>query len=135
MKRTLSLLMTCAMLMGLLAGCGRDPNSSSGTAAPGGSASTSAGGSTLTEKREIKEVTTLSSTDPAVQAMVRANDRIREATDGMIDIQMYADGQILTGAEGVEAMRAGAAVFVWNDPSTLSNYVPIYETILSLQLL
>ncbi len=134
MKKAISMILAGTMLAAMLAGCA----SSAPAAAPAASApaETSAEapagdfvGSSLTKVQEIKEVTTLSSTDPAVQRMIEANDRIREATNGMIDIQMYADGQMLVGAEGVEAMKAGSAVFVWNDPLTLSNYVPIYETI------
>lgn len=133
MKKALSMALASAMLFSLLAGCGGTTGgANTGTQSPGTgnqSPSSSTSPQTLEKKQEIKMVTTLSSTDQAVKRLIEANDRIREATNGMVDVQMYSDGQMLIGEEGVEALRSGSAVIILNDPLTLSDYVPIYETI------
>lgn len=126
-NRIIAGLLAATMALALTA-CGSKSGGSS-TPAASGSTSSEFVGSSMEKKQEIKLVTTLSSTDPAVERLIKAADNVRTATNGMVDIQMYADGQMLVGAEGVEAMKSNSAVFAWNDPLTLSNYVPIYETI------
>lgn len=77
----------------------------------------------------IKMVSSLSSSDPCIKALVAANEKVKELTDGNVDVQMYADGQMLMSDEGIEAMLSDAAVICVNDPLTLADYVPVFDTI------
>lgn len=52
-------------------------------------------------------------------------DEIREKTDGIIDMQLYTDGQMMVREEGVEAVISDANVIVVSQPSYLSSYVPV----------
>ena len=69
----------------------------------------------------IKMVSSLSSKDPCIVALVEANEKVKELTNGAVDVQMYADGQMLMSDEGIEAMLSDAAVICVNDPLTLSD--------------
>ncbi len=77
----------------------------------------------------IKLVTSNGSSDPTVLKLIEYTDKMREQTNGKLDIQIYPDGQILMAEEGIEAMRTGSAVISLNDPATLEDYVPVYSTI------
>ena len=77
----------------------------------------------------IKMVSSLSSKDPCIIALVEANEKVKELTNGAVDVQMYADGQMLMSDEGIEAMLSDAAVICVNDPLTLSDYVPVFDTL------
>jgi len=116
MKKLLSILLSVCMILSLAA-CGSKE-------------------STSTEKEpeqtpavekpiEIK----LCAIDPADQ---NTNDYLRdciaeisERTNGMIDIQLYTDGQMLVYAEGVEAVMSNANVIVVSQSSYLSDYFPV----------
>ena len=78
---------------------------------------------------EIKMVTTNGSSDPSVAVFQECAEEIKEKTNGEIDIQVYPDGQILTGDEGIEALKSGASVIVVNDCNTLGDYVPVFNTL------
>lgn len=78
---------------------------------------------------EIKLVSTNASSNPEIIAMVDACDRIRERTDGMVDIQMYSDGQMLAYAEGIEAVMSNSAVIYFTACNLFSDYVPEFTTV------
>lgn len=78
---------------------------------------------------EIKLTTTNPSTNPEVVAMVEACDKIRERTDGMVDIQVYSDGQMLVYAEGIEAVMSNSAVIYFTACNLFSDYVPEFTTV------
>lgn len=78
---------------------------------------------------EIKLTSTNPSSNPEIVAMVSACDRIRERTDGMVDIQVYADGQMLVYAEGIEAVMSNSAVIYFTACNLFSDYVPEFTTV------
>lgn len=124
MKRMLALSLVLAMVL-LLCACGSNAPAATATEGPAENveaaeaANTSAG-----EKVTIK----LCAIDPAEQ---NTNDVLRECikeiserTNGMVDIQLYTDGQMLVYAEGVEAVMSDANVIVVSQSSYLSDYLP-----------
>ena len=78
---------------------------------------------------QIKLTTTNASTNPEVVAMGEACERIRERTDGMIDIQLYSDGQMLVYAEGIEAVMSNSAVIYFTACNLFADYVPEFTTV------
>lgn len=78
---------------------------------------------------EIKLVSSLSAADSCIMEIVAATERIKERTNGKVDIQVYPGGEILMNEEGIEAMMNDAAVICVNDPTSLGDYVPVYDTL------
>ena len=125
MKKFTPILLCLVMVLALCA-CGQ-------TAAPAASSdgAPAAEAKTLDKPIEIKLTTTDPSGCPTVLELEACADEIRAATDGMIDIQVYADGQMLVYAEGVEAMMSNANLFLVATPSYLVDYVPVMSTLVS----
>lgn len=133
MKRLTALLAGLALMFTLTA-CGGSPASSGGSPASSGGnqGGTSQGTPAPTEKPiEIKLTTTDPSNAPTVTQLENCAKEIREKTNGMIDIQVYADGQMLVYAEGVEAMMSNANLFLVATPSYLVDYMPVMSTLVS----
>ena len=129
MKRLTALLIGLTLVFTLTA-CGGSPASSGGANQGGNSQDASTPAST--EKPiEIKLTTTDPSGCVTVLNLEKCADEIREKTNGMIDIQVYADGQMLVYAEGVEAMMSNANLFLVATPSYLVDYVPVMSTLVS----
>lgn len=53
-----------------------------------------------------------------------AIERIKERTNGGVDIQFHGSGEMLVGDEGNEAVVSDAAVLYFADPGNLSDYCP-----------
>ncbi len=75
----------------------------------------------------------LTSNDPIaaiwMQQILAATERISDRTNGKVDIQVYASGEMLVGDEGIEAVMSNTAVFYFIAPSAFADYVPVYKTI------
>ena len=108
MKKILSFVLICCMILAI-------------------GATASAAGKPM----QIKLTTTDPSNCPTTNALEACCKEIYERTDGMIDIQLYADGQMLVYAEGVEAVMANASLFLVATPSYLVDYVPVLSTLVS----
>ena len=80
---------------------------------------------------EIKLTTTDPSNAVTVTDLRTCCDRIRERTNGMVDIQVYPDGQMLVYAEGVEAVMANANLIMIGSPTYFVDYVPVMNTIVA----
>lgn len=80
---------------------------------------------------EIKLTTTDPSTAVTVEDMQAAAQNIYDRTDGMVDIQVYADGQMLVYAEGVEALMSNANLIMCTSGSFFVDYVPELNTVLA----
>lgn len=124
MKKLLSILLSVTMLLTLSACGSKEPEPVASQ--PSAEASTSQTEATKLDKPiEIK----LCAIDPAEQNtnnyLRECIDEIYERTDGMIDIQLYTDGQMLVYAEGVEAVMSNANVIVVSQSSYLSDYFPV----------
>lgn len=125
MKRLTALLL-CVIMVLALAACG----SSSAPAAESKPAENAAP-APAEKPIEIKLTTTDPSGCPTVNALEDCAKEIYERTNGMVDIQVYADGQMLVYAEGVEAMMSNANLFLVATPSYLVDYVPVLSTLVS----
>ena len=80
---------------------------------------------------EIKLTTTDPSNAVTVTDLRTCCDRIRERTNGMVDIQVYPDGQMLVYAEGVEAVMANANLIMIGSPTYFVDYVPVMNTLVA----
>ena len=98
MKKIVAILLAAAMALALCA-CGQQAAQTQKTT----SAAADKG-----KPIEIKLTTTDPSNAVTVLDLIDCCDQIRERTDGMVDIQVYADGQMLVYAEGVEAIMSNA---------------------------
>lgn len=56
-------------------------------------------------------------------------ERIKERTNGAVDIQFYGNGEMLVYDEGIEAVMSDAAVFYFTDPALFVDYCPVLKTI------
>lgn len=110
MKKTLSKLLGLGMMLTMIVG---------GTAA------------FADEPIEIKLTTTDPSTAVTVADLNACCDEIRERTDGMVDIQVYPDGQMLVYDEGVEAIMANANLIMIGSPTYFVDYVPVMNTVVA----
>lgn len=125
MKRLTALLL-CLIMVLALAACGGSP-----APAPADKPASDAAPAPAEKPIEIKLTTTDPSGCPTVNALEACAKEISERTNGMIDIQVYADGQMLVYAEGVEAMMSNANLFLVATPSYLVDYVPVLSTLVS----
>lgn len=58
-----------------------------------------------------------------------AIERIKERTNGAVDIQFHGSGEMLVGDEGNEAVIGDAAVLYFADPANFSDYCPELKTL------
>lgn len=138
MKKALAILLSLTLIL-TLAACGQEKElNNSGTAndSPAGNAGTDTTDVPETPDKvyEIKLVTTNPSTDPSVVLMEEMCDKILERTNGGVDIQVYANGEILVGDEGIEAVMSDAAVIVFGDVSGYYDYAPVANTLCAAYL-
>lgn len=77
----------------------------------------------------IKLVTSNPSTDPTVQLFKKYAEVIKTRSNGGVEIQVYPDGEILMGDEGIEAVMSDAAVITFNDLDVLAQYVPEFNSL------
>lgn len=122
MKRFLCSILAFTMVISLCA-CGGSKNSEPATDSDAPAAET------VSDPIRIKLTSTNPSSNPEIVAMAEACDRIRERTDGMVDIQVYADGQMLVYAEGIEAVMSNSAVIYFTGCNLFSDYVPELTTV------
>ncbi len=129
MKKALALLLALVMIFALCA-CGEKPAEPAPTEAAGNepAAETPADAA---KPIEIKLTTTDPTGAPTVNDLIACCDEIRERTDGMVDIQVYPDGQMLVYAEGVEALMSNANLIMIGSPTYFVDYVPVMNTIVS----
>ena len=73
---------------------------------------------------EIKLTTTDPSGAVTTNDLIACCDEIRDRTNGMVDIQVYPDGQMLVYEEGVEAIMSNANLIMIGDPTYFVDYVP-----------
>lgn len=80
---------------------------------------------------EIKLTTTDPTGSVTVNDLIACCDEIRERTNGMVDIQVYPDGQMLVYAEGVEAIMSNANLIMIGSPTYFVDYVPVMNTVVA----
>lgn len=128
MKKTIAFLL-CAVMLLTLCACGS--SSAPAASAPSGGTDQPAAAEPKGTPIEIKLTTTDPTGCPTVLALEACAKEIYDRTDGMVDIQVYPDGQMLVYAEGVEAMMSNANLILVATPSYLVDYVPVLSTLVS----
>ena len=130
MKRFSILLMAICLVVALCS-CGQSGGGSSAPAPTPGSSAAPAPSQSDAKPIEIKLTTTDPSTAVTVTELHNTAKRISERTNGMVDIQVYPDGQMLVYQEGVEALMSNANLIMNASASYFSDYVPVMGTVLS----
>lgn len=87
--------------------------------------------SALAAEKEIKIILSCSNTagKPHTDAVIAATDRIRERTNGIVNIEFHGGNEMFTGAEGIEAVMSDANVMFLTEAGTFSDYYPAYATL------
>lgn len=128
MKKVIALILALVMVLALCA-CGQKaPDATKPSAEPGAASDPVA---PAASPIEIKLTTTDPTGAPTVNDLIDCCDEIRERTNGMVDIQVYPDGQMLVYAEGVEAIMANANLIMIGSPTYFVDYVPVMNTIVA----
>ncbi len=139
-KKVLSILCVLALLLTAIAGCSQQKATTESAAE---SAAATEAPISEAEAEEVEEdpgydtekvyEIKLTSNDPItaiwMQQIQAATERIADRTNGKVDIQVYASGEMLVGDEGIEAVMSNTAVFYFIAPSAFADYVPVYKTI------
>lgn len=115
MKKSLSILLVFMLLMGVLGGC------------TGKASDTSA--DTKDKKHVIKLGHVLATDHPVHISLQGASDKIKERTDGMVEIQVYPNGELSSYQNGVESVISGAAYMFYSSPGQFSDYVPNFAAL------
>ncbi len=129
MKKLVSMFLILAMVFALAA-CGAESNN---TVAPEATKATepSEPAETKATKLEIKLTTSDAASTTWIQQCQVACDNIYDRTDGMVEIQIYPNGEMLVGSAGMEAVLSDAPVMWFTDISYFADYVPELATIYS----
>lgn len=127
MKRANSILamaLTCALSFSLLSACGGDTASKPSAPPSGGAPATSAPASSGTQKAEytLKFGTVVSTTHMAYACMQDFEQRVEEATNGRIDVQLYGDSQLGGEREIIEGMSMGTIEMFYGGSMTLAGF-------------
>ena len=106
MKKLLAMALACLMLAGILSGCANAPGD---------------------EKVEYRWKMALNSTegDNAYDTGVLFAQKIKELTDGRVQVDLYGGAQLGTTAEVLEGMYAGVADVMCESIGTLATFTPL----------
>lgn len=129
MKRFIAILLAIVMVFALCA-CGQQDQEQTKAPAQETAEATPAA-EVKGDPIEIKLTTTDPSGSVTVLDLIACADEIRERTDGMIDIQVYPDGQMLVYDEGVEAIMSNANLIMIGSPTYFVDYVPVMNTLVA----
>lgn len=115
MKKYLSMLLACTMLVGVLSGCGGDSRSDGGKSSSGGG-----------EKRMIQlgHVNPGSEGDNLQYASLAFADKLNELSGGTIEVRVVSDSQLGTDREMIEGMQMGTVDMTLCMNSSLGAFVP-----------
>jgi TRAP-type C4-dicarboxylate transport system substrate-binding protein len=129
MKKAFGFLSVMIMSLFLFVGCGANGSTSNSTAAAPASSVQAAKATAPKKVYTIKLVTSNPSTDPTVKLFKKYAEVIKSRTSGGVEVQVYADGEILMGDEGIEAVMSDASVITFNDLDVLGQYVPEFNSL------
>lgn len=127
MKKIFAMLLAAAMTLSLAACGGNDKQAASqpATSQPAASQPAAPTGDPI----NIKLTTSNASSNPEIQAIMAHCEKIKERTNGMVTIDVYADGQMLVYNEGIEAVISDSAVIYYTACNLFSDYVPEFTTV------
>lgn len=135
MKRKLSLLLASMLLISSLVGCSSSSNNDASTPSSSSSSSETSEASeastapTAENPLVIKLSHVFSTPTPMHTSLAGAAEKIKERTNGAIDIQVFAGGTLPYGVDGVEQVVRGSNFINVYDPSVLADWVPDYMAI------
>lgn len=127
-KRFLSILMACAMLAGILCGCGGKspaPADSSGSSSSSGSstgADASSGGAA--KVIQLGHVNPGSDEDNLQHTCLAFAEKLSELSGGTIEVKVVSDSQLGTDREMIEGMQMGTVDMVLCMNSSLGAFMP-----------
>lgn len=122
MKKLLSLVMASAIAMSLLTGCSNSNSASSGNS--GSSASPVSSANSEDKPIVLKLNHVQSNTDPVQEAFLQLADMVKERSNGSIEIQVYANGELGSNKDNIEQIKSGASLISVGDTGFLADYVP-----------
>ena len=132
-KRVVAVLVTAAMAVSMLAGCGSKKEE---TAAPA-ETKTEAAAETAEEPEDDGQVYTLNfghtltEQDPFHQAYLKWAEEVKEKTNGKLIIEVYANSQLGVEEDVLEQMKQGTNVGWQTDAARLGNYVNDFSVLLA----
>lgn len=120
-KRLLAALLAASMML-TLAACGGDKGTTDGGTTDGGTSTD--GGKTEVEAVTLKMNSIKSTSDPMYDCWAQFCDRVNEAANGSINLEIYPTESLGKTTDMIEAISKGSAVLQDCDPSHLADYVP-----------
>lgn len=132
-KRVVAVLVTAAMAVSMLAGCG----SKKEEAAAPAETKTEAAAETAEEPEDDGQVYTLNfghtltEQDPFHQAYLKWAEAVKEKTNGKLIIEVYANSQLGVEEDVLEQMKQGTNVGWQTDAARLGNYVNDFSVLLA----
>ncbi len=121
MKKILAVFMMAVMMMAL-AGCG------------GGDKKADNKGANDGKKTVLKLSHVFSPDEQLYKSMELVAGRIKEKTNGRVEIQCFGQGQLATYKDGLEQVANGANFISVEDPSYLGDYVPDFKPLVGPML-
>lgn len=134
MKKTIAMLLVLVMIA-LLCACGSQPASST-EPQPEASSSVPAGQDAAPDDFhiELKLSHVFAPTEQLTVEMEMVADRIRERTNGAVDIQTYGSGQLAVYKDNLQQVVDGANWIACEDPSYLADYNIDFEALIAPML-
>lgn len=120
-KKLMSILLACAMMTGILSGCGGSSDSTP-TASDSNSSSASSNGSA--KVIQLGHVNPGSDEDNLQHACLAFADKLSELSGGTIEVKVVSDSQLGTDREMIEGMQMGTVDMVLCMNSSLGAFVP-----------
>lgn len=102
LKNTLALVMSCALMAGVLAGCGNSANSGSASASSAGSSAASSSADAKEGSIVIKYATWASDGEAAYEGMKKFQELVESGSNNVIKVELYPSNQAGTTNEQVE---------------------------------
>lgn len=134
MKKLLALSLALVLILGL-AGCGSSqpdtsakPQTDANEASKADSLQTSS--DTAAKQKSPEKIYTIKLTTNDAGTTLwhtehqAAIERIRERTNGGVDIQFHGSGEMMVGVEAISAVADDAALIYFTDPANFSDYCP-----------
>lgn len=129
MKKTLAIVLALTMVLslGMLTACGGNtsstPSNAPSNAAPSTNDQPAAAPAADSEVYQLKISTSQTETSLITQAYMTLAERVAEATDGRIQIEVFPSSQLGNDEDVIEQAIQGAAIAVNTDAARMGNYV------------
>lgn len=134
MKRMIALFLALGMALSLAA-CGGSSGGGSSAPSGGGSSGSDASGGTPDDYHiELKLSHVFAPTEQLTIEMETVADRIRERTNGAVDIQTYGSSQLAVYKDNLQQVVDGANWIACEDPSYLADYDIDFEALIAPML-